>query len=264
VPRFAANITLLFTELPFLARFAAASATGFEAVECQLPYGEEADMIANELRTHRLRLILFNLPVGEWEAGERGIACHPDRVEEFRAGVTKALAYAKALDCPSLNCLAGLLPPEVTVAEARRTLLANLTYAAEAAAAFGRAVMVEPINGHDVPGYFVCRADEVALAIREVGAPNLRLQLDLYHTVREGDDFVRIVEQHGPLIGHVQIADVPGRHEPGTGGLDFSAAFAALERAGYPGWVGCEYNPRGATIDGLDWQTPYLTARRMT
>lgn len=262
MPRFAANLTLLFADLPFLARFEAAAAAGFEAVECQFPYAEPAGVIRDELNAHGLCLVLHNLPAGDWAAGERGVGCHPDRVEEFRAGVERALAYAEALDCPALNCLAGRLPPGVTESSARATLAANLAFAAEATASVGRTLLVEPINGHDVPGFFLRRTADAAAVIQEVGAPNLRLQLDLYHAAREGEDPVATIDRFGALIGHVQIADVPGRHEPGTGSLDFPAAFAALDRAGYAGWVGCEYNPRGATVDGLVWRTPYLTGRR--
>ena len=261
-PKFAANLTLLFADLPFLARFEAAAAAGFQAVECQFPYAVPAGVIKDELAAHELRLVLYNLPAGDWAAGDRGIGCHPDRVDEFRSGVEQALAYAEALDCPALNCLAGILPAGVTEAAARRTLVANLAFAAATTAAVGRTLLVESINGHDVPGFLLRRTQDAAAVIGEVGAPNLKLQLDLYHAAREGEDPVATIDQYGALIGHVQIADVPGRHEPGTGVLDFPAAFAALDRAGYAGWVGCEYNPRGATVEGLVWRTPYLTGRR--
>lgn len=261
-PQFAANLTLLFTEVPFLARFEAAAAAGFAAVECQFPYAVPAGVLKDELAAHALRLMLLNLPAGDWAGGERGIGCHPDRVDEFQAGVGQALAYAEALDCPALNCLAGLLPTGVTEAVARTTLVANLAFAATATAAVGRTLLVEPINGHDVPDFFLRRTEDAVALIQEVGAPNLRLQLDLYHAAREGEDLVATIDRFGALIGHVQVADVPGRHEPGTGAIDFPAAFAALDRAGYTGWVGCEYNPRGATVEGLVWRTPYLTGRR--
>ncbi len=261
-PRFAANLTLLFTELPFLDRIGAAAAAGFDAVECQLPYSEPIDHFRHALRGAGVGLVLHNTPSGDWPAGERGIACHPDRVEEFRGGVGMAVHYATGLGCPTVNVLAGLLPDGVTATHARRTLVANLDYAAQVTADAGLMLVLEPINHHDVPGFFVTRAEQAVGIIGDVGASNLRVQLDLFHTAREGDDVVATIERFGGLIGHVQLADVPGRHEPGTGSLDFAAAFAALDRVGYTGWVGCEYNPQGATVEGLGWRTPYLTGRR--
>ncbi|MGE0392213.1 MAG: hydroxypyruvate isomerase family protein [Vicinamibacterales bacterium] len=259
---FAANLTLLFTELPFLERIGAAASAGFEAVECQFPYDHPIEHITHALRGAGVGLVLHNMPAGDWAAGERGIACHPGRVGEFRSGVGRAVRYATGLRCPNVNVLAGLVPAGVSDGEARATFVENLRYAAGVTADAGLTLLIEPINGLDVPGFFLRRADEAVAIIREVGAPNLRLQLDLYHTAREGDDLVGTIERVGSCIGHVQIADVPGRHEPGTGRLDFAAAFAALDRAGYAGWVGCEYNPLGATVDGLGWRSAWMTQRR--
>jgi hydroxypyruvate isomerase len=261
-PRFAANLTLLFTELPFLERIGAAAAAGFEAVECQFPYEHPADHINHALRGAGVGLVLHNVPAGDWAAGERGIACHPGRVGEFRSGVGRAVHYATKLHCPNVNVLAGITPAGVGEAEARATFVENLAYAARVTADAGLALLIEPINGLDVKGFFLRRADDALAVIEEVGASNLRLQLDLYHTAREGDDLVETISRVGRHVGHVQIADNPGRHEPGTGALDFAAVFAALYRAGYAGWVGCEYNPLGATVEGLGWRTAYMTRRR--
>ncbi len=261
-PRLAANITLLFTEYPFLERIGAAAAAGFEAVECQLPYEAPIDHLRHALRGAGVGLVLHNLPAGDWAAGDRGIGCHPGRVDEFRAGVGRAVHYATALGCPQVNCLAGVLPAGVTPEAARVTLVENVRYAAGVLADAGLGLLIEPINGHDVQGFFVPTAAEAVAVMDEAGAPDVRLQLDLYHVAREGEDVVAAIERWAPRLGHVQIADVPGRHEPGTGGLDFAAAFAALDRVGYRGWVGCEYNPLGATGDGLTWRARYTTEGR--
>jgi len=261
-PRFSANLTLLFTELPFLERIGAAASAGFEAVECQFPYDHPFDHINHALRGAGVGLVLHNLPAGDWSAGERGIACHPGRVNEFRAGVGRAVHYATKLHCPNLNCLAGITPQGVSPAEAREVFVENLAYAARITADAGLTLLIEPINGLDVPGFHLRRAEDAVTILQEVGAPNLRLQLDLFHVAREGDDLLATIERVGPYIGHVQIADAPGRHEPGSGTLDFPAAFASLARAGYAGWVGCEYNPLGATVEGLGWRSAYMTRRR--
>ena len=261
-PRFAANLTLLFTELPFLERIGAAASAGFEGVECQLPYDHPADHLLHALRGAGVALVLHNLPAGDWAAGERGIACHPDRVDEFRAGVGRAVHYATRLKCPAVNCLAGLRPAGASEEMARATFVENLAYAARVTGDAGLTLLVEPINGIDVPGFFLRRADDAVALIREVGAPNLRVQLDLYHVAREGEDLVATIERVGGHIGHVQIADAPGRHEPGTGALDLALAFRALDRVGYAGWVGCEYNPLAGTAEGLGWRSAYMTERR--
>lgn len=261
-PKFAANLTLLFTELPFLERVGAAASAGFDAVECQFPYEHPIEHINHALRGAGVGLVLHNVPAGDWAAGERGIACHPDRVDEFRGGVGRAIHYATALRCSNVNVLAGITPDGVSEADARATLVANLRYAAAVTVDAGLTLLIEPINGLDVKGFFLRRAVEAVGIIEEVGAANLRLQLDLYHTAREGDSLVETIERVGPHIGHVQVADVPGRHEPGTGSLDLAAAFAALDRAGYAGWVGCEYNPLGVTAEGLGWRSAYMTRRR--
>jgi len=253
MPKFAANLTMLFTEMPFLDRFAAAAAAGFTAVEFLFPYEYEAQQIATLLEGHRLSLVLHNLPAGNWAAGERGIACHPDRVAEFRAGVARAIAYAIPLGCPRLNCLAGILPAGVAPAEARTTLVDNLRFAAAALREAGIALVLEPVNTRDVPGFFVPTTRAALSIIDEADEDNLKLQYDIYHAqVMEGD-IARSIETNLDRIGHMQLADNPGRHEPGTGELNYPYLFARIDELGYRGWIGCEYKPRTTTIAGLAW-----------
>ncbi len=260
MPRFAANLTMMFTERPFLERFAAAREAGFEAVEFLFPYAFEAGRIADALGANGLDLVLHNLPAGDWDAGERGIACQPGRTSDFRAGVARAVAYATALGCPRLNCLAGLLAAGADAGEARRTLVANLRYAADALQDAGIALVLEPVNTRDVPGFFVHRTRDALAVMDEVGSDNLKLQFDVYHAqVMEGD-LMPSIERHFDRIGHVQVADNPGRHEPGTGEINYPFLFASLDALGYAGWIGCEYKPRGTTEAGLDWITPYRSA----
>ena len=253
MPRFAANLSYLFTEVPFERRFAAAAEAGFAAVEFHFPYAFPAARLADAARAAGVEIVLFNLPPGDWAAGERGIACHPDRVDEFRAGIAPAIEYAKALGCPRLNCLAGLLPAGVDAATARATLVANLSFAAQALASAGLTLLLEPINTRDMPGFFVATSRQALDIIAAVGAPNLRLQYDVYHAhIMEGD-VARTLAAELPRIGHVQIADHPGRHEPGTGEIDFPFLFGHLDRIGYAGWVGCEYAPSTDTAASLGW-----------
>lgn len=260
MPRFAANLTMMFTEVPFMERFAAAARAGFTGVEFLFPYAFEPGRIADALQTHGLSLVLHNLPAGNWEGGERGIACLPDRVTEFRDGVDKAIAYATALRCPRLNCLAGLLSPTADADLARRTLVDNLRHAAAALSAAGIAFVLEPVNTRDVPGFFVNRTRQALAIMDEVGSDHLKLQFDIYHTqVMEGD-LTPSLEACFPRIGHVQLADNPGRHEPGTGEIAYPFLFDRLDALGYAGWVGCEYKPRQGTEAGLGWFAPYRNA----
>lgn len=253
MPRFAANLSLLFTELPFLDRFAAASAAGFSAVEFMFPYAFDAAEIRARLDATGLELVLFNIAPGDWDAGERGIAILPDRADEFRASIDQALSYARQLRCTRLHCLAGIIPDGADPPALRSRYIENLRHAASACAPDGVTLLIEPINTRDMPGYFLHHTAAAAAIIAEVGAPNLKLQYDAYHMhIMEG----RLTETIAallPLIGHVQIADAPGRHEPGTGEIDFPGLFAQLDRIGYAGWVGCEYRPAGNTQAGLDW-----------
>jgi len=254
MPRFAANLSMLFCEHPFAARFAAAARAGFAAVEVQFPYELPAAQIADLLREHALQLVLHNLPAGDWAGGERGIACHPDRVEEFRAGVAQAIDYATALGCPRLNCLAGIAPAGVAEAEVRATFVANLRFAAAELKRAGLALLIEPINTFDIPGFYLSLTAQALGILDEVGADNAFLQYDVYHAQRMEGELGNTVSRHLPRIAHIQIADNPGRHEPGSGEINFDWLFRHLDAIGYPGWVGCEYRPATTTEAGLGWR----------
>lgn len=253
MPRFAANLSMLFTELPFLERFAAARAAGFAAVEYLFPYDHPKEQLAALLRQHQLKQVLHNLPAGDWAAGERGIACHPGRVAEFRAGVAQAIEYANALDCPQLNCLAGKLPPGASREEAHATLIDNLRFAAAQLKFHGIRLLVEPINHFDIPGFFLTRTDQALALIDQVGSDNLLLQYDVYHAQRMEGELSETLRRHLPRIGHIQIADNPGRHEPGTGEIHYPWLFGHLDALGWRGHIGCEYKPRTTTQEGLHW-----------
>ncbi|MDX0654097.1 hydroxypyruvate isomerase [Sinorhizobium medicae] len=253
MPKFAANLSMLYTEYSFIERFAAASADGFKAVEYVSPYEETPDAIAAELRRNGLTQALFNLPAGDWSAGERGIACLPDRVEEFEASVDTAIAYAQALDCCKINCLAGIAPAGMEPDVAEATLADNLRYAAERLAAAGISLVFEPINTRDIPGYFVATTDHAERIMDRVDHHNLLIQYDFYHMQIMQGDLLSTFERLQRRIGHVQIADNPGRHEPGTGEINHGFIFKRLDELGYEGWVGCEYKPAVGTRAGLDW-----------
>ena len=253
MPRFSANLSLLYTEHDFMSRFAAARADGFKAVEFQFPYTFDKLDLAEKIRSEALELVLFNLPAGDWSAGDRGIACHPRRIGEFQDGVGLAIDYARALGCPRVNCLAGIKPTDESEARARETLIENLRVAAFALQRAGIELVMEPVNNRDNPGFFVTTTRFALALIEESGSDNLRLQYDLYHAqVMEGDLAVTLAENL-PRIGHIQLADNPGRHEPGTGEINFPFLFRQLDSLGYKGWVGCEYLPLGHTTDGLSW-----------
>lgn len=253
--RIAANLTLLFTEVDFLSRFKAAAQAGFDGVECQFPYAFDAEQIRERLDRCGLPMVLFNLPAGDWARGERGIACHPDRVDEFRAGVAQAIDYARVLGVTQVNCLAGIRPEGVDEARIRETFVENLRYAAGMLEAVGIRLMMEMINTCDVPGFYLSSTQQ-ALAIREaVGSGNLFLQYDVYHMHMMEEDVASMIETNLKVIGHIQVADNPGRHEPGTGKIDFSYLFGHLGRLRYPGWLGAEYLPIKDTQFGLTWRT---------
>jgi hydroxypyruvate isomerase len=252
MPKFAANLTMLFNELPFLERFAAAAQASFKAVEFMFPYDYEASTINDALHANNLTLVLHNLPAGNWAGGERGIACAPARISEFREGVAKAISYATALNCPQLNCLAGIVQPGDEAA-ARATLVENLHFAAEALQKAGLNLLLEPVNTTDIPGFFVNRSAQALAIINEVAAPNLKLQYDIYHSQIMEGNLARTIEANLAQIGHIQLADNPGRHEPGTGEINYHYLFKKLDELGYTGWIGCEYKPKAATIDGLSW-----------
>jgi hydroxypyruvate isomerase len=254
MPRFAANLTMLFNEVPFLDRFELAAKAGFEAVEFLFPYAFGAAEIRQRLDSHGLKLVLHNLPAGDWDAGERGIACHPDRVEEFRAGVAKAISYAQALGVGQLNCLAGKAPAGVSDEQLRQTFVANLRYAAAELKKAGLRLLIEPINTFDIPGFYLNRTAQALAILAEVGADNAFVQYDIYHAQRMEGELAATMEKHLPRIGHIQLADNPGRNEPGTGEINYPFLFAHLDRIGYAGWIGCEYKPAATTEAGLGWR----------
>jgi hydroxypyruvate isomerase len=257
MPQFAANLTMLFTEHPFLDRFERAAKAGFKAVEFLFPYAFAAEDIKARLDAHGLKLVLHNLPAGDWDAGERGIACLPDRVDEFRNGVGRAIVYAKQLGVGQLNCLAGKVPSGVPEPILRATFVANLRYAAAELKAAHLKLLIEPINTFDIPGFFLNRTAQAIAILDDVGAPNAYLQYDAYHMQRMEGELAATIEKHLPRIGHVQIADNPGRHEPGTGEIDHGFLFRHLDRIGYAGHVGCEYKPATTTEAGLGWLQRY-------
>jgi hydroxypyruvate isomerase len=264
MPNFAANLSFLYQELPFMARFSAAARDGFRAVEYLFPYDYPAADITARLEDNGLQQVLFNAPPGDWSVGERGLACLAGRQSEFRAGLAQALDYAAALSCPRIHVMAGLLPPGQTRDALQSVYLENLRWAAAAAAPYGVTLLIEPINLRDIPGYFLNRQDHAHELLQIVGAPNLKVQMDLYHCqIVEGDVSMKL-RQYLPTgrVGHIQIASVPARHEPDEGELNYPHLFALLDELGYDGWVGCEYRPRlgavpGATSAGLGWMKPW-------
>jgi hydroxypyruvate isomerase len=253
MPRFAANLTMLYNELPFLDRFEKAARAGFGSVEFLFPYAWPAEVVAAKLQSNRLKLVLHNLPAGDWDAGERGIACLPDRVEEFRDGVAKAIAYAKVLGAPQLNCLAGKVPLGASPEALRKTFVDNLKYAAAELDKAGLRLLIEPINTWDIPGFYLNRTAQAIAIIEEVGADNLHLQYDIYHAQRMEGELAATITKHIARIAHVQVADNPGRNEPGTGEINYGFLFAHLDKLGYAGFVGCEYKPATTTDAGLGW-----------
>jgi len=254
MPKFAANLSMLFTELPFLDRFEAASRAGFEAVEFLFPYAFSAADIKQRLDTHGLKLVLHNLPAGDWDAGERGIACHPDRVDEFRAGVAQAIGYATALGVGQLNCLAGKAPAGVNDAVLRSTFVNNLKFAAAELKGAGLRLLIEPINHFDIPGFYLNTTAQALKILDEVGADNAFVQYDIYHAQRMEGELAATMQKQLARIGHIQLADNPGRNEPGTGEINYPFLFAHLDRIGYTGWIGCEYKPATTTEAGLGWR----------
>jgi hydroxypyruvate isomerase len=254
MPKFAANLSMLFTEHPFLDRFERAAKAGFTAVEFLFPYAFAAADIRSRLDANRLQLVLHNLPAGDWDAGERGIACLPDRVDEFRDGVGRAIVYARALGVGQLNCLAGKAPRGASEAMLRATFVDNLRYAAAELKAAKLKLLIEPINTYDIPGFFLNRTVQALAILDEVGADNAFLQYDAYHMQRMEGELAATIEKHLARIAHIQIADNPGRHEPGTGEIDHGFLFGHLDRIGYGGFVGCEYKPATTTEAGLGWR----------
>jgi hydroxypyruvate isomerase len=255
--KFSANLSFLYPEHDFLGRFAAAAKAGFKGVEYVSPYEHPEGRIAELLAQHGLTQALFNLPAGDWAGGERGIACHPDRVGEFQDGVGLAIDYAQALGCTQLNCLAGICP-DAPADRQRAAFVANLKFAAMKLREAGIKLLIEPINTRDIPGFYLTRSSQALELINEVGSENLYLQYDVYHMQIMEGDLARTIAANLPRIAHVQIADNPGRNEPGTGEINYEFIFGHLGRIGYEGWVGCEYKPATATDAGLGWMRPYM------
>ncbi|MFZ2854521.1 MAG: hydroxypyruvate isomerase [Rhodocyclaceae bacterium] len=262
MPRFCANLGFLFAEVDFEQRFARAARAGFRGVEYMSPYAYPVDTLQARLAESGLTQVLFNLPAGDWGAGERGIACLPGREAEFRAGVALGIDYARALGCRQLNCLAGLAPPDVPDAQLRETFKANLRYAAKVLAEHDIRLLVEPINSRiDMPGFWLDTPRKALALIAELhagGEPNLWLQYDIYHAQIMEGDLARTIAANLPRIAHFQLADHPGRHEPGSGEINYPFLFDLLDRAGYAGWIGCEYRPLNGSEAGLSWAAAYL------
>ena len=259
MPRLAANLSLLFPQLPFLDRFAAAAKAGFRYVEYQFPYAfASAQQVADSAHAAGVEVVLHNLPAGDAAKGDRGIACQPGRAGEFREGVERAIEYAKAAGCPRLNALAGIAPEGLAREQARETLVENLRYAAGKFKAAGLTLLTEPCNPRTIPGFFLNTSKQGIEVIDAAGADNLMLQYDVFHMQIVEGDIAKTLERLLARIGHVQIADVPDRHEPGTGEINFDFLLAHIDRLGYQGWVGAEYIPKGDTVEGLKWAAPYL------
>jgi hydroxypyruvate isomerase len=253
MPQFAANLTMLFTEEPFLDRFHAAAKAGFKAVEFLFPYAHTAQQVRNAALNADVKIVLHNLPAGDWDAGERGIACLPERVAEFREGVARAIDYAKVLGVTQLNCLAGKVPAGADPAALHATLVENLRYAAAQLAAHGIRLLIEPINTFDIPGFYLHGTAQALALMDEVGSDNLFLQYDIYHMQRMEGELAATMQKHLPRIAHIQLADNPGRFEPGTGEINYAFLFQHLDRIGYTGHIGCEYKPKTTTTAGLGW-----------
>lgn len=254
MPQFAANLTMLFNEVPFLDRFEAAAKAGFKHVEFLFPYAFPAADIKARLDANGLSLVLHNLPAGDWDAGERGIACHPDRVQEFRSGVAKAIEYAKVLGVQQLNCLVGKVPADADEHVVHQTMVENLRFAAAELKAAGLRLLIEPINTFDIPGFALNRTAQALALIDEVGSDNLYVQYDIYHAQRMEGELGATLQKNLARIGHIQLADNPGRNEPGTGEINYPYLFALIDRIGYTGTIGCEYKPATTTEAGLGWR----------
>jgi hydroxypyruvate isomerase len=259
VIQLAANLSMLFTEMPFLERFAAAAQAGFRGVEYLFPYEARAAEIREQLDRYGLSQVLFNVTAGAWAQGERGIAALPDRVDEFRAGVPIALQYARTTGCRKLHVMPGRLPEGAHREACLETFVSNLVFTADAVAADGIDVMIEPINTRvDIPGYLLDRTGQALQLMARAARPNIKLQFDIYHMQIMEGDLARSIERLLPHIGHLQLADNPGRNEPGTGEINYEWLLRHIDALGYAGWIGCEYKPRGETVAGLAWAKPFL------
>ena len=257
MPKLAANITMMFNEVDFLDRFAAASKAGFKGVEYLFPYDYDKNVLREKLDENQLTQVLHNLPAGNWANGERGIACHADRVTEFEASVDKAIEYATALGCKQVNCLSGIRQSNRDPSDAREAFIRNLQFAAPRFKAVGVKLLIEAINTRDIPGFFLCNTQQAVDIIKAVGSDNLFVQYDIYHMQIMEGDLAPTIEKNLKLIPHMQLADTPGRHEPGTGEINYDFLLPHIDKLGYEGWIGCEYKPAGKTVDGLGWFQKY-------
>ncbi|WP_372658347.1 2-oxo-tetronate isomerase [Hydrogenophaga sp.] len=264
MPRFAANLTMMYTEVPFLDRFAAAAQDGFTAVEYLFPYDHPPADISARLRGNGLTQALFNLPPGNWDAGERGMACHPGREAEFADSVDRALAYAVATGCKRLHAMAGLEPTDASAAAMHATYVDNLREAARRLQPLGITLLIEPINARDMPGYFLSRQQQAHDVLAEVAAPNLQVQMDFYHCQITEGDLSKRLQQHFSGVGHIQIAGVPDRNEPDGGEVNYPHLLDLLDQLGYDGFVGCEYRPRAGTSEGLGWLHRYHASKKVS
>ncbi|MCH2311781.1 MAG: hydroxypyruvate isomerase [SAR202 cluster bacterium] len=255
--KFSANLSMLFTELDFLERFSAARAAGFEYVEYLFPYDFSPEQIRDQLTENNLKQVLFNLPAGNWADGDRGITCLPDRIDEFKDGVNTAIVYAEELGCTQLNALAGIPTLESNTDSVKQTFVNNLDFAASKLRDKNICLLTEPINLIDIPGFYLNYTEQAKDIIKEVDSNNLFIQYDIYHMQIMEGDLIRTITNNLDYIKHIQIADNPGRHEPGTGEINYSSIFRALQKIGYKGYVGCEYIPKNSTLDGLGWIKQY-------
>ncbi|MEI7429064.1 MAG: hydroxypyruvate isomerase [Betaproteobacteria bacterium] len=258
MPKFAANLTMLFNEVDFLERFKSASQAGFKGVEYLFPYAYPKEQLREKLDQHGLSQVLHNLPAGDWAKGERGIAIFPERVGEFQEGVGQAIEYAKALGCQQLNCLAGIAPAGSDPDKLRETFVANLRFASQQLKAQGIKLLVEAINTYDMPGFYLSRTQQALALIEACGGDNIYYQYDIYHMQRMEGELAATIRKNLPRIAHMQLADNPGRHEPGSGEINYPYLFDLVDSLGYEGWIGCEYKPVATTSGGLSWLRPYL------
>lgn len=255
--KFAANLTMMFNEVPFLERFEAAAKAGFKGVEYLFPYDFEPAVLKAALDKNQLTQVLFNMPPGDWAQGDRGLACLPDRVTAFQEGVHEAIRYANVLQCHQIHAMAGLVPADANVLEYEQTYIKNIQYAADHCAAHDLRVLIEPINTRDMPRYFLTTQKQAEALLVKINRPNVFIQLDLYHCQIMEGDLMKTIERLGDKFCHIQIASVPERHEPDQGEVNYAWIFKKLAECHYPGWIGCEYRPEGNTQAGLTWFTPY-------
>jgi hydroxypyruvate isomerase len=258
MPKFAANLTMLFNEVDFLDRFKAAAEAGFRGVEYLFPYAYPKEQLVELLSLNGLTQVLHNLPAGDWAGGERGIAVLPDRIGEFQDGVGKAIEYATALGCKQVNCLSGIAPAGVDADKLRETFVSNIRFAAQQLQNHGIKLLVEAINTFDIPGFYVSRTQQTLDLIDAAGTENIFVQYDIYHMQRMEGELAATIKKNLPRIAHMQLADNPARNEPGTGEINYPFLFDYIDKLGYDGWIGCEYKPAAKTTDGLGWVKPYL------